>query len=42
MAEEDILLVLIQCELKAKYNVLTGRQLSAKGDLPILLTLAIQ
>ncbi|HEX4635143.1 MAG TPA: hypothetical protein VH189_03110 [Rhizomicrobium sp.] len=33
----NLLLVLDRCELKAKYHVLTGWQLSAKGALPILL-----
>jgi hypothetical protein len=33
----DFLSVLDRCELKAKYNVFTGWQLSAKGALPIML-----
>ena len=32
-----LFLVLDRCELKAKYNVLTGWQVSAKGALPIVL-----
>jgi hypothetical protein len=31
MLWRESLLALIQCELKAKYNALTGWQLSAKG-----------
>ena len=33
----DLLRVLDRCELKAKYHVLTGWQLSARGALPIIL-----
>jgi len=33
----NLLLALDRCELKAKYHVLTGWQLSAKGALPIML-----
>jgi hypothetical protein len=32
-----LILALDRCELKAKYNVLTGWQVSAKGALPIVL-----
>lgn len=41
MTWREILLVLIRCELKAKYSYLSGWQVSAKGALPIILTLLI-
>jgi hypothetical protein len=41
MAWREILLVLIRCELKAKYSCLSGWQLSAKGALPVVLVLAL-
>jgi hypothetical protein len=37
MKMREWLLVLDRCELKAKYNVWTGWQVSAKGALPIAL-----
>jgi hypothetical protein len=33
----NLLWALDRCELKAKYNVFTGWQVSAKGALPIVL-----
>jgi hypothetical protein len=37
MAWREILLVFIRCELQARYNDLTGWQISAKGALPVIL-----
>jgi hypothetical protein len=37
MKWQQILLALIRCELKAKYNPFAGWQVSAKGAFPILL-----
>jgi hypothetical protein len=38
----DVLLALVRCELKARYNGLGGWQVSAKGALPVvLLTIAL-
>lgn len=37
MAWSKLLLALIRCELKARYNGLGGWQLTAKGALPIVL-----
>lgn len=33
----DVLLALVRCELKARYNSLGGWQVSAKGALPVVL-----
>lgn len=41
MTWRAIVLALIRCELKAKYNHLSGWQVSAKGALPVILALAI-
>jgi hypothetical protein len=41
MTWREILLVLIRCELKAKYSYFSGWQLSAKGALPVILVLAL-
>jgi hypothetical protein len=40
MKSPDVLLALVRCELKARYNGLDGWQVSAKGALPVLLILA--
>jgi hypothetical protein len=40
MAWREILLVLIRCELQAKYNHFSGWQLTAKGALPVILALS--
>jgi hypothetical protein len=40
MTWREILLVLIRCELKAKYSYLSDWQFSAKGALPIVLLVA--
>jgi hypothetical protein len=37
MKSPDVLLALVRCELKARYNVLGGWQVSAKGALPVML-----
>ena len=41
MTLRAIVLALIQCEFKAKYSHLSGWQVSAKGALPVVLTLAV-
>lgn len=41
MTWRAILLALIRCELKAKYNYFSGWQISAKGALPVILTLSV-
>jgi hypothetical protein len=33
----DVILALVRCELKARYNGLGGWQVSAKGALPVVL-----
>jgi hypothetical protein len=37
MTSPDVLLALVRCELKARYNCLGGWQVSAKGALPVVL-----
>jgi len=37
MKSPDVLLALVRCELKARYNGLGGWQVSAKGALPVVL-----
>lgn len=41
MTWREIVLILVRCELKAKYSYLSGWQVSAKGALPIILTLSM-
>jgi hypothetical protein len=41
MTWREILLVLICCELQAKYNHFSGWQLTAKGALPVVLALSL-
>jgi hypothetical protein len=41
MTWRAIVLALIRCELKAKYSHISGWQVSAKGALPVVLTLAM-
>jgi hypothetical protein len=41
MTWREILLVLIRCELRAKYSYFSGWKLSAKGALPVILALSI-
>jgi len=40
MKSPDVLLALVRCELKARYNGWGGWQVSAKGALPVVLVLA--
>jgi hypothetical protein len=37
MKSPDVLLALIRCEFKARYNGWSGWQVSAKGALPVVL-----
>jgi len=37
MKWQELLLAVIRCELKARFNAVSGWQISAKGALPIVL-----
>jgi hypothetical protein len=41
MTWREILLVLIRCELNAKYSHFSGWQFSAKGALPVILAISV-